>query len=311
MKLKTRVVRSFCHGGKNLELILEHTLTGSKFFWLENGELAVNQYALFMLYNPRLKEVIDRLEGLGKKSMTRVEVSRLINQTKDLINKYFRKIRPDLIGGNNIIKKFPVPMMCLYELLADFMPIFEDWKTSLALSKRFSVSFNGIDYYHIHNKIEAVKFLGKIRVSPIGVNQLANSIRSKEDFFCFGDEKYYYPTAIAREAIKRRYGISADNKLYRILYMNLIGRYFHWIKEVGKKLGVLRFGKRIGLKLEVRNMLCDVIRPSEAAKMLKVTKSRLETLLRNNVIKHYIINQRVWVSYSSCTKYMSGHEGAT
>ena len=306
MTKESRVVRDFFSAGRKFELILEHVGDSSVFLWVENGRLVLNQHSLFRAYNPNLEEIVNELQRLGKSLMTRVELRDLLGLKDDTLCRYLRLVRPDLIIGDSTTKNLPMPMRCVYEVVADFMPVLENWETSITLAKKFERARFTISQYCEDGRIEGRLFMGKVRVSPIGISQLRRILRNKEGSFFFAGEFYYHSADIAAETIKTIYGGSSDEKLYE----RLVARYSDWMRRYKKEFSVQEFGRRDCVKKSIRDMFCDAILPSEAARELGITVQVLRKFIRRSWVMSYFMGKTRWISHKSCLEYKAAKNAA-
>jgi len=299
---QTRIVRSFSpEPGKQLELVLEHS-GDSRFFWLENGEYAANQKIIFANYNLKLMLLLGKLERLGRSSLTRLELCNFLGQTKDAVNRYFRVIRPELLGEKCPQKHLPVSMSCVYEMLADFMPILENWETNIEISKRMGMSMFTIADYHRKGRIEARCFMAKVRVSPVGLKQLGGLLRNTAGFVILPCDTYFYPAQIAREAMKVRGEDSAEDKKRFNFFRD---RYAFLMRDNQHQLGAVKMLGRWAVKTAIKDKLCDALSKSEAAWELGITVGVLRRIVRKKSVKCYKIGRVQWVSLESCRDYLA------
>jgi hypothetical protein len=292
-----RVIREIVIAPKmKLELVLQYSKSCSRFLWLENGEPAVSQVVLFERYNPLLKATIGKLWVLNKPLMSRREIGELLGVTYTKIRYYFYHSRDD-----SDMKKYErVPFLDVFDVVADFMPIIEKWKTVDEISKSFGISRTTVFQRHESGDMESLLFLGKIRVSPIGVNQLRNIIRSNGETFEFALDSYYSSTTIAKEIAKQR-GYDPDD-VNAVCKLRL--SFSVLIKKHSIKLGVIKKGGRSFVCDSVKNMLCDIFRQADAIRMLGITRSRFERFKRRKIIIFYKIGNVTWASYRSCLSYL-------
>ena len=306
MSGKTRIVRSFVVDGKKLELMLNHGEKGSTFSWFENDKLASDQLMLFATYNPKLIKIVRILAQTGLRHLRRADLIGLLKHNRPNIYHYFLHIRPDLIGEKILIKKIPprygyrIPMWCVCEVLADFIPIIEKWERIEVVAKIMDLTPSAIKQRHKLRTIEAKKFLAKLWISPVGVQQLRPLIRSKVGSFDYGHDTYYHPVDIAREVVRRRGQVNEEDER---LFERARNRYSILIRAHRESFGVIRPGNRDAVKQAVRDMLCDAVQKSEAAKMLGITISSLGGIINKDLLRCYQIGSRQWVSYQSCLDY--------
>jgi hypothetical protein len=292
-----RVIREIVIAPKmKLELVLQYSKSCSRFLWLENGKPATNQIVLFERYNRLLKATIDELLSFNKPLMSRLKISKLLGVTYTKILYYFSQLK-----DNSDIKKYErVPFLDVFDVVADFMPIIEKWKTVDEISKSFGISRTTVIQRHESGDMESLIFLRKIRVSPIGVYQLRNILRSNGDTFEFSLDSYYSSTTMAKEVVKQRgYDLDDGNTVcrLRLSFINLMKKY-------SVELGVIKKGGRPFVCDSIKNKLCDIIRQTDAIRMLGITYGRFKRLIRKKIIISYKIGHVTWASYRSCLSYL-------
>ncbi len=292
-----RVIREIVIAPKmKLELVLQYSKSCPRFLWLENGVLATNQTVLFGRYNPCLKAIIDELWVLNKPLMSRKEISKLLGVTYTKILYYFSQLEDD-----SDIKKYErVPFFEVFDVVADFMPIIEIWETVVEVSKLLWISRTTVIQRHELGDIESLLFLRKIRVSPIGVNQLRNIIRSNGKTYEFNRHSYYSSTTMAKEVVKQRGYELDDGKAVCRLRLSFVTL----MKKYSVELGVIKKGGRPGVCEDIKDMFCDIFRQADAIRMLGITRSRFKRLKRREIIICYKIGPTTWASYNSCLAYL-------
>ncbi|MCX6717631.1 MAG: hypothetical protein NTU76_03090 [Candidatus Taylorbacteria bacterium] len=180
------------------------------------------------------------------------------------------------------------------------MPIIEKWKTVAEVSKALGILRTTVIQRHGLGDMESLLFLRKIRVSPIGVNQLRNILRSNGDTFEFSLDSYYSSTTMAKEVVKQRKYDPEDDDVFRKLRLSFV----ILMKKYSVELGVIKKGGRPFVCDSVKNMLCDIFRQADAIRMLGITRSRFKRLKRRKIIIFYKIGHVTWASYRSCLSYL-------
>jgi hypothetical protein len=290
--------------GKEIKLVLEHE-NGSRFVWFENGKQLQDQYKAFATYNPELLKIMRVIVGTGIRSVTRADLMAILHQNKDALGRYFRDIRPDLVGERVRIRKSPpqygyrIPAWCVCELLADFIPIIEEWLPNTILMKRMNVSESTITQHHRNGSIESVSFLGRIWISPVGEVQLRSVLRNGGEPFEVEYRMYYPATAMAKETIALR-GLDVNNPKILRIFMK---KYTRWIMEVPHSSCVRENGNIKGVNIRTKDMFCDAVSIAEAAHITGLARVEIKALLDKKVLVSYEQTYKRRVSYRSLMAY--------
>ncbi len=175
----------------------------------------------------------------------------------------------------------------------------KQWKSATNVAKDLGYSRSGIEKHCKHSDIGAQKSLGKWIIPIEGVSKLKMLMRGKDDSFEFVDAMYYSLPNVAKEAARRR-GLDPEEHYNDILkgFVNL--RKYDEVKALKKN-------KRWYIHEDSKEMLCDLIKQADVMRETGLSKMRLRTLMKNDVIKHYDIGPTRWVSYNSLQEYKEQH----
>jgi hypothetical protein len=274
------------------------------FFWGKADEgppeivrKAREAHELYERYNPGIREALERTAKAAREGMTMTQAEDLIESVRYVQIKHFFEQNRRLKSPRGKLFQTAVNRM-----IAEFMPVIEDWKTIEQLADELCVSNSTIaNHCAGDDPIDSIARLKRYWISPIGENELRSRLWSRENRIMRNGTWHYSISSTAREAVANLTGITRHSE------EQMIKRIAHLVRSFPDYFGQVQVNGRKYLSPQARYVLTDIVTQKEASDYLGISRFRIVNLGKKEKVQVFRIGETQWYSGYSLRAYRQGH----